>query len=468
MKINNIPVFDEKFSLICDFYKDRKDAEASDSNKKLSENTNFYIKHKDNQEIQVIYNSNQNYNDFLKLNVSGYDPSLSIMEDTNKTHKTFLLIDNHLVLKEIVEEPEEISKLQAVIQNKHNYSKALKIGASGLLGIGTGLAMMPIFNNSIKGLKAFDIDIHDKEALFVISTINTLLVYSYCNIVVMYKFLSQDKILPDLNQEEPSKGQKLLKNVGLPLSLLASIQPVIQLWEVENNNKKVDGSDGFDQFMAWATFTTLPLLICKAVNTYDSYSKTITNYKYKNLEIDSIGAKLVTYGLSGLSLVGRGISYTTLTKYIMKELGCSEEVATSFGIILGGIGANLLKGFNEFHTLQSLFEKKLEKTTFCDYIKAVISTAEGVWFALPMTIIGVNAINDMNSILKSALFTPLFLSTLINEATTINQSIGIKKTINHTSNDPNASLYENILNVQNNNEDNNQLLGDMPEEVQND
>lgn len=459
MKINNIPVFDEKFSLICDFYKERKDAEVSDSNKKLLENTNFYIKHKDNQEIQVIYNSNLNYNDFLKLNVSGYDPSLSIMEDNNKTHKTFLLIDNHLVLKEIVEESKETSHFQSVNKNKHDYSKVLKIGVSCVLGLGTGLAMMPIFNNSIKSLKSFDIDIHDKEALFIISTINTLLVSSFCNMVLIHKFLSQEKMLPDLNQDENCKGNKIFKALALPLSFLTAIQPVIQLWEVEIKDKQVDGSDGFDQFMAWAAFTTLPLLICNTVNNYTAYNKTIKNYTYEHLEIDSIGAKIVTYGLSALSLVGRGISYTTLTKYIMKELGCSEEVATPVGILFGGIFANSLKGFNEFHTLQSIFEKTMKKNVCSDYLKGFISTLEGIWHALPMTILGVNAMNDMNSILKTAIFTPMFLSLMINDSTNIYQSIQRDKNSDITTTDHHASLYENILNVQNN-EDHNHLIGD--------
>jgi hypothetical protein len=58
----------------------------------------------------------------------------------------------------------------------------LLLSSSAAIGIGAGLAMMPIYNHEVQELKTYDIDIHDYEIAFVISTINTLLLTSTCSI----------------------------------------------------------------------------------------------------------------------------------------------------------------------------------------------------------------------------------------------------------------------------------------------
>lgn len=103
-------------------------------------------------------------------------------------------------------------------------------------------------------------------------------------------------------------------------------------------------------------------------------------------------------------------------------MGVGDELAKALGIVLGGIGANLFKGFNEFHSVQKLFQKT-EDSSCMENIKTLIkgtfASIEGLWFSLPTTIAGVNSVPNMNDLVKIGLFTPAFLSSSIDEASNI-------------------------------------------------
>lgn len=440
-----------KVEKIYNFYSQRKKQEEQGIFEETKENENIVLDvtgvdtSKEKEKVEVIYNSKFTFEEYLKENDLNFsiDPSLlessasdfiaakrkqrlqEIVEESKEFEEDLNIRNNNLTNFNISDNHEEVllTSEKNHFYNKPNVQKSLKLLVSTMLGAGTGLAMLPIFNDSVRELENFGIDIHDKDALFISSTINTGVIYSAINILLVYHFINDHKKEAEDFVDVDNSRIKYLKKAVLPLSILGSTTPLSLLWKTELENQNFTGEDGFNAFIAWATFTTLPLVICKTIENYETILTTIESYKTKHIELDSLGSKIFTYGTTLLSFIGRGIAYTSLSKFMFKEIGFDEDEAIVFSSIIGGLLMNSIKGATEFHNLQSLFDKTLHQNNYMDYVKGIFSIIEASWFALPITAVGIDAMKDYNTFLKAMLFTPLFLSTMIAEANTIYETI---------------------------------------------
>lgn|SRR5574343_49311 len=294
-------------------------------------------------------------------------------------------------------------------------------------GLGVGLAMMPIFNQEVKNLDEYDIDIHDNDTSFALSTVNTLIVTTVTSALFMYKYLTSKQGSEDI---EISKKTSLLLNAGKAASVMSALIPVGLLWNVELKDRKVQETEGFDQFIAWATFTTFPLLMYKSLNTYheiehfllhqDSFSNT------EELEL-SVGGKMSVYGITALSSIARGISFTYLLNELQEKIDIEENIGLPLAIITGGILANIINGVSEYSDLRTLFKTQPSKLNWKKITLGFVSAVEGGWFALPLITKGMQATKDWNELTKGALFVPFFLSHMNTEAAEIYKSLNPAK-----------------------------------------
>jgi hypothetical protein len=157
--------------------------------------------------------------------------------------------ENALVVKKT---PQETTCSQST------YKTWLILGST-ILGAGVGLAMMPIFNKEVRNLENYGINVHENDASFAISTINTLFIAGCSAGFYFYNYFFNHK--EEAKQEEPNKCKTALLTLCKVGSIASALIPVSMLWNVELNNQKVKETHGFDQFIAWATFTSVPLLI---------------------------------------------------------------------------------------------------------------------------------------------------------------------------------------------------------------
>jgi hypothetical protein len=300
-----------------------------------------------------------------------------------------------------------------------------RIIPSTVVALGTGLAMMPIFNNLVKHSEEFGIDIHSNRVLFNMSTANTFIVAFFSSFSSMYHFIAKHQTQID---SAVSQTENKVKDTAIILSkILAScsaLLPLGLLWGVELQNQKIVDSSGFDKFIAWATFTTIPLIADNVVESVQTVNNIHDNPT--DIELDTMGSKLVVYGLAGLSIAGRVIAYTEVVKTLAAATGISQNAALGIGIAGGLLGSGGITAF-EYNAIKSLFAKIDEPFTFKNtFKKALIGTfaaLEGAWFSLPIVALGLNATTEWNPLLKGALFTPLFVSHSIFEATKIYNNI---------------------------------------------
>ncbi len=69
-----------------------------------------------------------------------------------------------------------------------------------ILGLGTGLATMPIFNHELKELDVIGIDLHDNDVAFAISTVNSAVFVSVMSGSNIYKYLNHLEHPEDLTE----------------------------------------------------------------------------------------------------------------------------------------------------------------------------------------------------------------------------------------------------------------------------
>ena len=201
------------------------------------------------------------------------------------------------------------------------------------IGIGTGLAMLPVFNHELKELEEFDI--HDSSTVFTISTINTLLVTTFVSTLGFYNFLNTEDSLESIR---PNIIHKSLTFLG---ALCSAMLPIGILWDVELQNREIEESQGFDEYIAWATFTTIPLLISTVSEDIEILNRHF--FTENNIVLDSIGSKIFVYGISTLSALGRGIVCTAASYRILEETGMSENQSLAISIpFFGVIGSSVI------------------------------------------------------------------------------------------------------------------------------
>lgn len=312
-----------------------------------------------------------------------------------------------------------IDERSIVVLNKQTKIDKSKLAISIAIGAGTGIAMMPIFNEEVYNLDDYGIHVHGSEALFIVSTINTLLAVGISVSKDMYDSMVKNNIAI---LDEKQKYLWAAKVAAVTSSLI----PISMLWNVELEDRTLSDSSGMDRFLAWAIVGTIALLLSKTEATYSKLEKMICDDSDK-IELDSIGSKLVTYGISAIAAIARGISYSAVTEDLLKKVGVDDETAKFLGISIGGVLMNLVSVAREYSSLKKLFKKNNSEFTRIDLLKGVITFVEGVWFSLPTVTSGLNYAKSWNPLLKGMLFAPYFVSKSVNEASNVYKTFSKKE-----------------------------------------
>lgn len=295
---------------------------------------------------------------------------------------------------------------------------ALRFAVDTIVASGTGLAMMPVFNHLVKNSEKFGINVHANETIFDISTINTFGVSLFSSFITTNEFIKKHQ------EGEYTKDSPIivLSKISGSFSLLL---PVGALWITELHNQKVANSSGFDEYIAWATFTTIPLITNQIVSSITNVNKSLAIQEQNKEGILSAGGQIITYGLSLASLVGRSITYTEICKSLILATGVSEEMALTLGIVTGGILATSGISILEHNVIKNLFEIPSTEFTVKKIAIGGFAFAQGVWFTLPLVSIGLDATNNWNPLLKGAVTIPLLASHTVLESTRIYDNISI-------------------------------------------
>lgn len=329
-----------------------------------------------------------------------------------------LSFDNRLPVNPS-EQAEELQQEINLNIPKKTCSKKWLILGSTILGTGVGLAMMPIFNEEVEHLENYGIDVHGNSTFFTISAINTLIVAGVSTGFYFYNYIFNSKKEEELELNKIQKGALALCKVG---GFVGSLIPVGMLWNIELNDQKIEGTHGFDQFIAWATFTSLPLIFFKTLNNFEQVSKYIMG-KSDNTDLPNLGSKITVYGLSGISLISRGISLTYIFNEFQKQLGADESISLPISIITGGVIGNITLGLSEYSNLKKLFKNNIDGSNYKQLLLGISSALEGGWFSLPLITQGLEATKDWNALLKGAIFAPFFLSHMNSESSHLYHSI---------------------------------------------
>lgn len=290
-------------------------------------------------------------------------------------------------------------------------SKLFKYGIGGSVSIGTGLAMMPIFNQSVIELEKYGINIHSSNAAFIASTINTMLVTTMYSALAIYNYIESKSV----NYTVLDKKQTLLAKAALPISLGTALFPAALLWNIEINNQTVAGTEGFDEFIAWAACMTLPLVAFKTIETYQLLNQSILKQETNSI-LNSMGSKLFTYGTSSFATIIRGIGYSVIMQDLLEKFNIDKTTATVFGII-AGVASSAVIGLTEYNNLKDLFKVRNENYSAKEILKGLASVIEGTWFSLPAVSIGLDVTEGWSPFIKWVLVASLLVSKVTHEAT---------------------------------------------------
>lgn len=348
-----------------------------------------------------------NENSFLTENTKQYstdEDAVRFINTSGMNGGVFLIPKNHSLsnVESIKEEPFCTSSLTK------------RVIASSIVATGTGLAMMPVFNNLVKNSDKFGIDIHSNKVLFDLSTANTFIIYSFSSFITMNEFIKKHQN----NEVENDVCKIKLAKVCASFSL---ILPLGMLWLTEANNQTVAKSKGFDEYIAWATFTSVPLITNQVIDSITHVNKLLINEEDK-VPL-STGGKLMLYGLAASSIAGRAIAYTEVTKSLALASGFSQELSLGMGIIGGGILTSLGVSILEHSKIKLLCETQDGECNFKKFIACGLSLTQGLWFTLPLISIGLDATSNWNPLLKGALFVPLLISHTALESSNIYDNV---------------------------------------------
>lgn len=320
-------------------------------------------------------------------------------EDRIDTHKLDLTIVGSERSSVVLERP-LLNERSIALLNEDLHEDRLGIDKAkaiigGFAGLGTGLAMMPIFNREVKELDFYGLDIHASESLFITSTLNTLFFTSISNGVSLYDYITSDN--------HTTSAQKAILTVA---GISSSLIPLSMLWNIELHNQEVNQSKGFDKFIAYASISTIPLLILKLVECYELIEKVRLN----KFELESTGDKLINYGINTISFVARGISYKAITSELAHKMGFDEKSSEALGVIVGGLLANSVSAITEHLNIKSMFKKSDDSINKKQFLIGMLSAIEGLWFSLPTVTAGLRYTSNWNPLFKGILFVPYLIS----------------------------------------------------------
>lgn len=312
------------------------------------------------------------------------------------------------------------------------------IAASSVLALGVGAGMMPIFNDDVRGIKEFGIDVHSSTAGLYVETINTLLINSTVSLVALYTIF---KNYDNTRFDQCSIVEKAMVNLAKFGSVASSLLPLSQLWLVELNNKEVAKSDGFDQFLTWATLTSIPIVTYNSLKVFDNF----TNYFehrapiFSEIKALSRGAQVFIVCMNLLGLAGRAITYHMIIEQAMEEtLDIDPTVANVSAGVFAGV-SSVLNALWELDSAQKFWHKKVEKkhivqqepsiqtdqelnaqlnthhypsthdkpTTLKDIALGLVSFFEGAWLTLPLLSCGMYVMQSWHAVIQGILLFPL-------------------------------------------------------------
>lgn len=338
--------------------------------------------------------------------------------------------------------------------NRFSCSKAkfLQMILSGTVGLGTGLAMMPIFDAEIGKLEDIGVEIEDGPAVNAAITVNTLCVFTSIAGITLYFFMR------DKASHESSELQKIGLHLGKVAAVCSTILPLSQLWAVELEDQAYTDTEGFSQYIAWAAATSIPLCIYRSIDAFE-YIEGFIHNTLRHVELDSIGSKLFLYLPSALSFVGRFIAYSASAAYLGTEIGISKGVSIALGTLIGGVAGSTVIGIAEYQSLKELFAKQEEPLGCLRFIGGTICALEGLLLTLPLITTGLTAVSDWNPFIKGALFSPLLVSHALLEGRNIYKAFSmlinsLKSEPEHVDDSINSVIYDEdqILVVGDNNQ----------------
>ena len=298
-------------------------------------------------------------------------------------------------------------------QSYKEHAKNVAILLSSLaVGVGSGMALMPLFNEELETLEKFNINIHNHPSWLILSTVNTGLAVGSCATIATYHALNNAHKSNDHNN-----CQKLLFAVATTGAAMTTLLQLGLMWNIEIKNQEIEGSSGFDQFMAWATFSTVPLIICSTIENSEKIKKVISGEDHQTLH--SLGEKLAVYGIAVTSFIPRAIAYTAITKEVSERIGFGEDSSTAIGVTLGGVLSASFAAIVEYASVKEIFNTKDSGYSLKEKLLGTFSSLEGAWFSLATISNALKSVPNWNSLLDGALFFPYFVSRTTYEATSI-------------------------------------------------
>jgi hypothetical protein len=293
------------------------------------------------------------------------------------------------------------------------YTKKTVIVLSSLyVAAGSGMALMPLLNEELKTLENFNINIDNHPAWLILSTVNTGLLIGSCAGITSYHALTHEQEKSDL-----TNNQKLIAFTAKAGAAMSTLLQLGLMWNIEIENQKIEGSSGFDQFMAWATFSTAPLVIYNTIEGSEKIKKILSGEDHQTL--NSLGEKLVVYGIAASSFIPRAIAYTAITKEVSEHIGLEESPATAAGIGLGGVLAASFSAIVEYASLKEIFKNRDEPYSLKEKLLGALSSVEGAWFSLATISKALKSVPDWNALLDGSLFFPYFVSRTVHESASI-------------------------------------------------
>lgn len=361
--------------------------------------------------------------------ITSIDNRILLPDKINTINPDSLLRNEDSVVVEQMNNASSIKDVIDISDDTRRCKKFLNAAVSLGLGIGMGFASMPIFTDEFLDLRSIGIDVHGSEALFVSETINTFTVFTVVNTVTCYYMLNKTKLLtknPFLHLKEyfagvTKKREFAEKVFRLGVTACSGTFTNTLLWGIELHNRSVVESTSFDEYIGYALACTIPVFVAKALTTYDS----ITKKKHMisaNTPTDK--RKTMAIALSLLSTGGRYFAYSYTATEFCKILNLDDTTSLVVGNVVGGVLGNVAAAIKNYYEINHIFRAKCKNMNKLDFMTALVSTLEGMWFSLPTITMANKGMSSygFNEVLKDIILAPLFGATLLNEAKDVYES----------------------------------------------
>ncbi len=203
-----------------------------------------------------------------------------------------------------------------------------------------------------------------------------------------------------------TKTNFALKSIG---SLTPAALMAFMLYGIELNNSQIQNSEGFDQYVAWATAYVLPLVISTFIQN-SHIMLGVGESLETNDGSENTPNKVVVNALCTLSTVGRGICYTSFTQEFFEEIGIPTKASLGLAIVFAGIGINVAATLVERKELMTILPKILKsehKGSCLNITKATLAMLEGIILSSPFII------EQLSVLMKQDIIDPAIIAPLI-------------------------------------------------------